>query len=155
MDELDQRIIELLQLDGRVSSTRIARQLGVSESTVRHRVERLIQDDVVRISAVLNVARMGYTTTALIGIQTDPGRSDKVAEALATLEEVHYVAITTGTYDVFVWVRLESVESLGTFLQTKIGAIEGVQRAVTFVNLAIKKRAYGLGRILCAEGTSS
>ncbi len=145
MDELDQRIVGLLQLDGRVSHTRIARQLGVSEATARHRMGRLIQDDVVRISAVPNLARMGYTTTALIGIQTGPGRSDEVAEALATLEEVHYVAITTGAYDILIWVGLESMEMLGNLLHTRIGVIEGVQNTQTFVNLSIKKRAHGLG----------
>ena len=145
MDELDREIVDLLQLDGRVSHTRIARQLGVSEGTVRRRVGRLIQDDVVRISAVPNLARMGYTTTALIGIQTGPGRSDEVAEALATLEEVHYVAITTGAYDIFISVGLESAEMLGNLLHTRIGVIEGVQNTQTFVNLSIKKRTHGLG----------
>ncbi len=145
MDELDREIVDLLQLDGRVSHTRIARQLGVSEGTVRRRVGRLIQDDVVRISAVPNLARMGYTTTALIGIQTSPGRSDEVAEALATLEEVHDVAITTGAYDIFISVGLESAEMLGNLLHTRIGVIEGVQNTQTFVNLSIKKRAHGLG----------
>lgn len=144
MDELDREIVDLLQLDGRVSHTRIARQLGVSEGTVRRRVGRLIQDDVVRISAVPNLARMGYTTTALIGIQSGPGRSDEVAEALATLEEVHYVAITTGPYDIFVWVGLESAEMLGNLLHTRIGVIEGVQNTQTFVNLSIKKHTHGL-----------
>ncbi len=77
-------------------------------------------------------------------VQTGPGKSDAVAEAIANLEEAHYVAITTGAYDVFIWAGLESAESLGTFLRTKIGVIEGVQRTETFVNLAIKKRTYGL-----------
>ncbi len=144
MDELDQRIVELLQLDGRVTHTRIARQLGVNQGTVRRRMERLIQDDVVRISAVPNLARMDYTTTALIGIQSGPGRSDEVAEALAILEEVHYVAITTGAYDILIWVGLESMEMLGNLLHTRIGVIEGVRNTQTFVNLSIKKHTHGL-----------
>ncbi len=82
--------------------------------------------------------------SALIGLQTSPGKSDSVAEAIAGLEEVHYVAVTTGAYDVFVWVGLESAESLGTFLRTKIGVIEDVQRTETFINLAIKKRSHGM-----------
>ncbi len=112
---------------------------------MRRRVGRLIQDDMVSISAVPNLARMGYTTTALIGIQTSPGRSDEVAEALATLEEVHYVAITTGAYDIFISVGLESAEMLGNLLHTRIGVIEGVQNTQTFVNLSIEKRVHGLG----------
>jgi Lrp/AsnC family transcriptional regulator for asnA, asnC and gidA len=144
MDELDRRIISLLQMDGRASNAKIAREVGVSEGTVRRRLRRLIQDDVVKVIAVPNLEKLGYATTALIGLQTGPGKSDAVAESIAGLDEAHYVAITTGAYDVFIWAGLESAESLGTFLRTKIGTIEGVQRTETFVNLAIKKRTYGL-----------
>ena len=104
----------------------------------------VVTDDVVKIIAVPNLEKLGYATTALIGLQTGPGKSDSVAEAIANLDEAHYVAITTGAYDVFIWAGLESAEGLGTFLRTKIGVIEGVQRTETFVNLSIKKRTYGL-----------
>ena len=77
-------------------------------------------------------------------MQTGPGKSDLVAESLISLPEAHYVAVTTGAYDVFVWAGLESAENLGQFLRTKIGPIDGVQRTETFVNLSIKKRTYGL-----------
>ena len=91
-----------------------------------------------------NLEKLGYATTALIGLRTVPGKSDSVAEAVTKLDEAHYVAITTGAYDVFIWVGLESVESLGSFLRTKIGEIKCIQRTETFMNLAIKKRTYGL-----------
>ncbi|HEU0020088.1 MAG TPA: Lrp/AsnC family transcriptional regulator [Dehalococcoidia bacterium] len=144
MDELDRKIIALLQMDGRASNAKIAREVGVSEGTVRRRLRRLIEDDVVSVVAVPNLEKLGYATTALIGLQTGPGKSDSVDEAIANLQEAHYVAVTTGAYDVFVWAGLESAESLGNFLRAKIGIIEGVQRTETFVNLSIKKRTYGL-----------
>jgi Lrp/AsnC family transcriptional regulator for asnA, asnC and gidA len=99
---------------------------------------------VVKVIAVPNLEKLGYNTTALIGIQTSPGRSDSVANAIAQLSEAQYVAITTGAYDIFVWTGLASAEALGDFLREKIGPIPGVQRTETFVNLAIKKRTYGL-----------
>lgn len=144
MDDLDRKIIALLQGDGRASNAKIARDVGVSEGTVRRRLRRLIQQDVVNITAVPNLEKLGYATTALIGLQTNPGTSEDVAKAIAALEEAHYVAVTTGAYDIFIWAGLESAESLGTFLRTKIGTIEGVKRTETFVNLAIKKRTSGL-----------
>ena len=136
--------ISLWEMEGWAYNAKIAREVGVSERTVRRRLRRLIQEDVVKVIAVPNLEKLGYATTALIGLQTGPGKSDSVAEAIAKLDEAHYVAITTGAYDVFIWAGLESAESLGTFLRTKIGVIEGVQRTETFVNLAIKKRTYGL-----------
>ena len=144
MDELDHKIIALLQMDGRASNAKIAREVRVSEGTVRRRLRRLTKDDVVHIVAVPNLEKLGYATTALVGLQTGPGMSDTVAESLASLPESHYVAVTTGSYDVFVWAGLESAESLGNFLRTKVGVIEGVQRTETFVNLSLKKRTAGL-----------
>ena len=144
MDELDHKIIALLQMDGRASNAKIAREVGVSEGTVRRRLRRLTKDDVVHIVAAPNLEKLGYATTALVGLQTGPGMSDTVAESLASLPESHYVAVTTGSYDVFVWAGLESAESLGNFLRTKVGVIEGVQRTETFVNLSLKKRTAGL-----------
>ena len=144
MDELDQKIIRLLQVDGRASNARIAREVGVSEGTVRRRLRHLIQGDVIKVIAVPNLEQMGYGTAALIGIQTDPGGVDEVADAMAALEEAHYVAISTGAYDIFAWVGVESPERLGTFLRTQVGTIAGVRRTETFVNLSIKKRTYGL-----------
>ena len=144
MDELDRRIFELLQLDGRASNAKMGRELGVGEGTVRRRLSRLIQGDIVRITAVPNLEKLGYGTAALIGVRTSPGKSDAVAEALAALEEVQYTSVTTGSFDVFIWVAAESAERLGNLLHTRIGGIDGVQQTQTFVNLSIKKRAYGL-----------
>ena len=143
MDKLDRGIIELLQLDGRASNSKVARELGVSEATVRRRLSRLIQGDVLKIAAMPNLEKLGYGTTALVRVQTSPGKADAVAEALATLEEVEYSVVTTGSYAVFIWVVAESVEQLGSLLHTKVEGIDGVQKTQTFVNLSIKKRAYG------------
>ena len=115
MDELDRKIIALLQLDGRASNAKIAREVGVSEGTVRRRLRRLVKDDMVKVVAVPNLEKLGYATTALIGISTGPGKSDTVADAIAAMEEAHYVAITTGSFDVFVWAGLESAEEPGQF----------------------------------------
>ena len=144
MDELDRKIIALLQQDGRASNAKIARDAGVSEGTVRRRLKKLLDDDVVQVVAIPNLEKLGYSTTALVGIKAVPGTSHSIAESLTDLPEVHYVAVTTGPYDVFVWAGLESTESLGQFLSGKIGQVAGVERHETFVNLSIKKRTSGL-----------
>jgi len=144
MNELDERIIKLLQIDGRASNARIAREVGVSEATVRRRLRRLIQDNVIHVIAVPNLEQMGYATAALIGIQAEPGKVSDVADAMTLLDEAHYVAITLGAFDVFAWVGLESPEQLGSFLRNKVHPIPGVRRTETFVNDTIKKRTYGL-----------
>ena len=144
MDELDTKIIALLQEDGRASNAGIARKVGVSEGTVRRRLRRLIQDEYIRVVAMLDPGRMGYASEALIGVQVDPDKVDQVGDSLAQLEEVNWVTITTGTYDIFAWATLHSSAALGVFLRTRVGTITGVRRTETFVNLAVKKRGYGV-----------
>ena len=145
MDELDTRIIEILQNDGRASNAGIARTVGVSEGTVRRRLKRLIQDEYIRVVAMTDPAKMGYVSEGLIGLQADLDKIDSVADELAKLEEVSWVTITTGAYDIFAWATLQSAEALGIFLRTRVATIPGVRRTETFVNLAVKKRGYGVG----------
>ena len=140
MDKLDSSIIEILQSDGRASNAGIARRVGVSEGTVRRRLKRLIQDEFIQVVALPDPAKMGLHSEALVGIQVDPDKVESVADDLAGLKEVTWVATTTGQYDIFAWVTLESAEALGIFLRTKVGSIPGVRRSETFVSLTARKR---------------
>ncbi len=144
MDELDAKIIAMLQEDGRASNAGIARNVGVSEGTVRRRLKRLVDDKFIQVIAMLNPGKMGFGAEALIGIQVDPEKVDEVSRAVSHLEEISWVAVTTGSYDIFAWATLESSESLGLFLRTKLGTIVGVRRTETFVSLSVKKRGYGV-----------
>ncbi|MDA1189585.1 MAG: Lrp/AsnC family transcriptional regulator [Chloroflexi bacterium] len=144
MDALDTKIIELLQEDGRASNAGIARKVGVSEGTVRRRLKKLVQDKLIQVVALPDPAKVGYHSEALIGIQVDPDKTDSVADRLAALREINWVTLTAGRYDIFAWAALPSAEDLGVFLRTKIGVIPGIRRSETFINLANKKRAYGV-----------
>lgn len=144
MDDLDRKIIELLQINGRTSNARIAREVGVSEGTVRRRLRRLIQDEIIRVVAIPDPEKMGLGTVALVGIQTDPDKIDEVATSLAKLPETQYVSLNTGSFDIFTWVALPNSEELGKFLRGKIGQTPGIRRSETFVNLAIRKKGYGI-----------
>lgn len=144
MDELDRKIIALLENNGRASNARIARDVGVSEGTVRRRLKRLIQDRIINVVALPDPSKLGYESEALIGVQVDPDQVDAVSEKLASLQHTRWVAVTTGTYDVFAWATLPSAEALGHFLREQVGAIAGVRRTETFVNLAVTKREYGI-----------
>jgi len=141
VDELDREIIAILQSNGRASNARIARGIGVSEGTVRRRLKKLIADGVIEIIAVVDAERLGYDTEALVGVQVDPDKVMDVAARLGELPESNWVAITTGTYDVFMWVTLQSADQLGTFLREKLGVVSGVRRTETFVRLSLPKKS--------------
>ena len=140
---VDRAIIEILQEDGRASHAEVARRLGVSEATVRRRLSKLRQDGVIRVVAIAEPEQLGYHTSAFIGLQVDPARVEAVATELAVLPEAEHVAITTGSFDIFVWVNVESAESLAAFLHGKIGKVRGVHRTETLVSLETRKRAAG------------
>ena len=144
MDELDSKIIAMLQEDGRASNAGIARKVGVSEGTVRRRLKRLIQEEYIRVLALLDPGKMGFASEALIGVQVGPDKVDRVSADLSQLEEINWVSVTTGSYDIFAWATLDSSEALGIFLRTKVGIIPGVRRTETFVNLMVKKRWYSV-----------
>jgi len=144
MDNLDIKIISLLQEDGTATNAGIARQVGVSEETVRRRLKRLVQEEYIRVVALPDPAKLGYESEVLMGIQADADKVDQVADTLAEFDEVNWVSITTGSYDIFAWATLRNSEELSTFLRTKVGVIHGVRRLETFINLAIKKRKYGV-----------
>jgi len=141
VDELDREIVAILQSNGRASNAWIARRIGVSEGTVRRRLKKLMADGVIDIVAVVDAEHLGYDTEALVGVQVDPDKVMEVARSLGELPESNWVAITTGTYDVFMWVTLQSADQLGTFLREKLGVIAGVRRTETFVRLALPKKS--------------
>jgi Lrp/AsnC family transcriptional regulator for asnA, asnC and gidA len=144
MDELDRHIIQILQVNGRASNARIARDVGVSEGTVRRRLKTLVTDGIIKVVALPNPEVLGYDTEALVGIQVDPDKIDEVAQLLVVLKESSWVAVTTGSFDIFCWVTLPTSEELGNFLKAVVGTIPGVRRTETFVSLSVRKRNYGI-----------
>ena len=140
MDDLDRTIIEILQKDGRAPNARISRMLKVSEGTVRRRLNRLIQERTIRIVAIAEPEQLGFHLSAVIGLRTDPTRTASVASELAALSETEHVAITTGRYDVLVWVNLADAKALSDFIHHKVGMMDGVHQTETFVVLNAAKR---------------
>lgn len=144
MDETDLKIIRELKKDGRVPNAHIAKNVDVSEGTVRRRLKRLTEEGEINIVAVPDPAKIGYSSEVLIGMQVEPDKLEEVAARMASLKWTTLVSITTGTYDVFAWAALPDSETLGEFIRDEIGKTPGVQRTETFVTLEVKKRDYSL-----------
>lgn len=140
MDLLDRQIIELLREDGRRSNVEIARELGVSEGTVRKRVERLVREGTLRVSAVVDPHALGYDVRALILLNVELPRVDAAARRLAQMPEVMGVYVITGGYDVAVEAVFETNEHLMAFLSEKVGRIPGVLGSHTAHILRVAKQ---------------
>jgi Lrp/AsnC family transcriptional regulator for asnA, asnC and gidA len=145
VSELDKRIIEHLQQDGRRPFTQIASDLGVSEAAVRARTNRLVERGILQVVGVTDPLKLGFQQMAMVGIRCERDRLVSVAEEVATFPEVDYVVITAGTYDVLIEVVCEDNSALLDFLAKRLRAIDGVRDTETFVYLRMVKQTYQWG----------
>jgi Lrp/AsnC family transcriptional regulator, regulator for asnA, asnC and gidA len=145
LDDLDKAIIKALQLDGRRPYAQIGRELKVPEATVRQRAERLISRGVVQVVGVTDPLAMGFGQPAFIGLHVDAGRLEEVADAVASLEEVTYVVVTAGRFDMICEVVCEDNEHLLRVLADQLATIEGIRSTETMVELRFVKESYRWG----------
>ncbi|HEV8546863.1 MAG TPA: Lrp/AsnC family transcriptional regulator [Candidatus Limnocylindrales bacterium] len=145
VSELDKRIIEHLQQDGRRPFTQIAAELGVSEAAVRARTNRLVERGILQVVGVTDPLKLGFQQMAMIGIRCEADRLMSVAARLAEFPEVDYVVITAGTYDILIETVCEDNEGLLRFLAERLRTIEGVRDTETFVYLRMVKQSYQWG----------
>ena len=144
VDDVGKRLIEELQQDGRRSYAALAKTVGLSEAAVRQRVQRLIDSGVMQVVAVTDPMELGFARQAMVGIRVT-GAIEPVADAIAGLDEVDYVVITAGSYDLLVEVVCESDEALLDVLSSKIRTIENVVSTETFMYLQLRKQTYSWG----------
>lgn len=144
LDEVSKAIIEQLQQDGRRSYAAIGKVVGLSEAAVRQRVQRLIEAGVMQVVAVTDPLELGFARQAMVGIRVT-GPLEPVADRLAELDEVDYVVVTAGSYDLLVEVVAESDEHLLELISGRIRAIEGVTATETFMYLSLRKQTYSWG----------
>ncbi|GAA1163908.1 Lrp/AsnC family transcriptional regulator [Nocardioides aquiterrae] len=141
---MSKAIIEQLQQDGRRSYAAIGKVVGLSEAAVRQRVQRLIESGVMQVVAVTDPLELGFARQAMVGIRVS-GALEPVADQIAELEEVDYVVVTAGSYDLLVEVVCESDEHLLELISGRIRAIEGVAGTETFMYLRLRKQTYSWG----------
>ena len=142
IDETDLQIVKILNEDGRASFAFIAQKLGVSPGMIRQRYNRLVEEGVLQVVAITNPMLMGLTTMAQIGVKVNVNRLEQIADQIASFEEVIYLVLVTGSYDLFIEVVCRDRNHLLDFLTNKLHAVEGVNEAETFVFLRIAKEVY-------------
>ena len=132
VDEYDRSIVRLLQEDGRISNASIARTIGTSEPTVRKRIERLVADRIIKVTAVINPANSGYNVDILMGIRTKPGLALQVGGQLGQYEQVLYLGYTTGRFDIIANMLFRSDDELFEFFSDTVSNISGIVTTESF-----------------------
>jgi Lrp/AsnC family transcriptional regulator for asnA, asnC and gidA len=144
LDDVSKAIIEQLQQDGRRSYAAIGKVVGLSEAAVRQRVQRLTESGVMQVVAVTDPLELGFARQAMVGVRVQ-GPLEPVADALTALDEVDYVVITAGSFDLLVEVVCESDDHLLDLISTRIRTVDGVVATETFMYLSLRKQTYSWG----------
>lgn len=141
MDEIDRALIQQLQEDGRRPYTEIAQSLGISEGTVRNRVNALVEAGVLRIVGLADPHRLGFHAPAIIGVIVDPGQTENAANQIRAFEEVSYLVRSSGSFDLIIEVFCRDQEHLIAVLE-KVQSVPGIRRTETFIILKTYKLSY-------------
>lgn len=144
IDDVSKAIIEQLQQDGRRPYATIGKAVGLSEAAVRQRVSKLLETGVMQIVAVTDPLQVGFNREAMIGIEVD-GDMEAVADLLSKMDEISYIILTAGSFDIILEVVCEDDEALLEVINRKIRAIPGVRRTETFMYLKLRKQSYTWG----------
>ena len=145
IDKIDSKIIRLLQKDGRMPNTEIAKKSGISEATVRNRLDRLIKDEYIKIVAVGDPFKLGFGIAGNIKITINLDKTDHVVNELKKLDEVWYITLMTGASDLDTEFIVKSLDELRILLFDKINKIEGIIRTETAFLLQYVKNSYEWG----------
>ncbi|MFG1999392.1 Lrp/AsnC family transcriptional regulator [Spirillospora sp. NPDC048911] len=143
LDDTSKQIIEQLQQDGRRSYAAIGKAVGLSEAAVRQRVQKLLDTGVMQIVGVTDPLMLGFSRQMMIGVKCE-GDLEKVADELAAIDEIDYVVITAGSFDILLELVAESDEQLLELLG-RIRAVPGVLGTESFVYLKLRKQTYSWG----------
>lgn len=142
LDGLDRGILQLLHQNGRMPYSAMAKALASNEATVRKRVDRLVRQGVVEIIGVSNPYRLGLETHVLIGMEVELSALDAIAEELAGMEELSYVACASGAYDIVAVAVFTSDAELYQFLSQRLAKIEGIRATHTSHLLRLMRRTF-------------
>jgi Lrp/AsnC family transcriptional regulator for asnA, asnC and gidA len=146
LDDLDKQIIVHLAEDGRKPYREIARALQVSEGTVRNRVGRLVDNDLIRITPVGNMLALGIEVVAAVHLRVRPGTAEKVARTLAKQPNIRFVAMTFGSADIILQILHKDAASLRDFINQELPRLApDVTATETFQTSKMIKSAWTWG----------
>jgi Lrp/AsnC family transcriptional regulator, regulator for asnA, asnC and gidA len=143
LDEVDKRLLQILQVNGRKKNVEIAEVLGIAESTVRNRIRKLINDGVASIVAMPRISKLGIGCISIVGLQIRLPDVKQVSERLAQNQNVYFVATITGHFDLIMIVAFHNTQELSNFMSKEVFKIPSVLRSETYVCIEIGKSPWG------------
>jgi len=142
-DAIDIKIVNLLLEDGRMSASEVSRRMGdISERAIRYRIDRMRDEGVIQISAVVNPEALGYSIKADVWLEVESDAVLDVAKKMASFENVTYVACGIGQNDISVQVVAKDTSEVYYFVTEVIRKVPGVRKTTTSIVPIILKDVY-------------
>lgn len=148
IDKLDSKIIGFLQKDGRMPYNKIAKELDVSETTVRNRVQRLTDEKVIQIVAVGDPLKLGFGIAGTFKLQINPKKVKDIIRELREIKEIWYIALATGSENIDTEFNTRSLEDLRVLIYERLNKIDGILKTETSILMGYEKREYTWGTAL-------
>ena len=134
IDKIDYEIVNMLMEDGRMRAAEIARRLGnKSERAVRYRIDRMIDNNVIQLSAIVNPKGLGFSVVADVLLEVEADSILEVARRLVEFENISYVACSIGETDLSIQVLAGDTAEVYRFVTEGIGKIPGVRKTTTSI----------------------
>jgi len=148
IDNLDQRIINLLSQDARLSNRKIGSKLGFTEGTIRSRVKRLEDENLIRFTAVTNMEHMYTPHLAFVGIHAEQNMIREIAEEVAEIAEINAVLILLGRFDILAIGLFEGLEQVHQVASNKVLDVKGVRHVETSIVVDVMKYDNRIAKIV-------
>jgi len=144
LNDLDLKLIKELQTNPRQKTQYLARKFGVYKTTITRRIQRLLDEDVIRFRTSIHPFALGYEGTALVGLRCNPIKVREVADAVAVYKQVQYAGICAGRYDITAWVAFRKLSDLQHFINVELGSIPGLRETDTMIIYKLVKAEHQL-----------
>lgn len=142
LKDIDWKLIRELGKDGRMNISELSNRIGTHISTVSRRIATLIDQNIIKIQAVPNPSKFGYSSNAVLFLDVQPTKREEVCKSLLHLPEIHLYITLLNRSGVIVGIHETNNESLYRFIKAKISSLEGIIGVQTFIRGEIKKRFY-------------
>ncbi|WP_321494900.1 AsnC family transcriptional regulator [uncultured Desulfobacter sp.] len=143
LDDIDSKIINLLKKNGRMPNTEVAAVVNLSETAIRNRVKRLIDDEIIQIVAVVNPRKIGYELEGNIKIKTNPQKNNQIKKKLLELSCIWYLAHLAGAFDFDMEFHAKSQEELRDLIEA-VNQIDGILGTEISIRIELLKNRYDL-----------
>ncbi len=128
IDEVDKKILNVLQRNDKISYRELSEKLELAASTIHNRVVKLIEEEIIKqFGAIVDPEKIGYNSIAIVGLSVDPMKMKQIAEIISSYDETQLVAISTGDHDIIAQIIAKDEKSLWNFINIKIKTINGIK----------------------------